>query len=135
MISYRFQDMDHDLDYLLDPERQYSYPWDLSLEDTDAVRHGISACASLSDLAAYVATTALQAQVPGVCILEGPESGDEPLDGDRGEILVLPTSARWIEGELVEKFFEAVATLCDLYWDEQWSFAEVREHAQELLRR
>ena len=103
MISYRFQDMNRDLDHLLEPEQQYSYPWDL------------------------------QAQVPGVCILEGPESGDEPLDGDRGEILVLPTSARWIEGELVDKFFGAVATLCDLYWDEQWGFNEVREYAEELL--
>ena len=133
MISYRFQDMDRDLDRLLEPEQQYSYPWDLSLEDTDAVRHGISACASLSDLAAYVATTALQAQVPGVCILEGPESGDEPLDGDRGEILVLPTSARWIEGELVEKFFEVVATLCDLYWDEGCTWDQLREYARGLL--
>lgn len=133
MISYRFQDMDRDLDYLLDPQRQYSYPWDLSLEDTDAVRHGISACASLSDLAAYVATTAIQATSPGVCVLEGPESEDEPLDGDRGEILVLPTAARWIEGELEERFFKAVDALFGLYWLEGWTWDQLREYARELL--
>nr|DAK38480.1 MAG TPA: hypothetical protein [Caudoviricetes sp.] len=133
MISYRFQDMNRDLDRLLDPQQQYSYPWDLSLEDTDAVRHGISACASLSDLAAYVATTALQAQVPGVCILEGPESEDEPLDGDTGEILVLPTSAHWLDAELEEKFFRAVDALFDLYWLEGWTWDQLREWARKLL--
>lgn len=133
MISYRFQDMNRDLDHLLEPEQQYSYPWDLSLENTDAVRHGISAYASLSDLAAYVACDAIKPIHSRPCILEGPESGDEPLDGDRGEILVLPTSARWLDAGMEEKFFRAVDALFDLYWLKGWTWDQLREYARELL--
>ena len=59
MKAYRFQDKNREIEALLDPEQQFSYPWDLSLEETDAVRHGISACESLADLAAYVACSGL----------------------------------------------------------------------------
>ena len=133
MISYRFQDMDRDLDYLLDPQRQYSYPWDLSLEDTDAVRHGISACASLSDLAAYVASDAVKPIHSRPCILQGSKSSDEGIYSSWGEILVAPTSARWLDAELEERFFKAVDALFDLYWLEGWTWDQLREYARELL--
>lgn len=69
MKAYRFQDKNREIEALLDPEQQFSYSWDLSLEETDAARHGISACESLADLAAYVACSGLQAIDPGLIVL------------------------------------------------------------------
>ena len=132
MKAYRFQDKNRDLEALLDAEQQYSYSWDLSLEETGAVRHGISACESLADLAAYVACSALQATDPGVILIEGPESEDTPLDADQGEILVLPTAARWVDENTEERFFDVVGELADMYYSGQ-PFEAVREVAQDLI--
>lgn len=132
MKAYRFQDKNRSIDALLDAEQQYSYSWDLSLEETDAVRHGISACESLADLAAYVACSALQATDPGVVILEGTESEDTPLDADQGEVLVLPTAARWADEDTETRFFDAVGELADMFYSGQ-SFEAVREAAQDLI--
>ena len=132
MKAYRFQDKNRDIDALLDPEQQYSYSWDLSLEETDAVRHGISACESLADLAAYVACSGLQANDPGLIILEGTESEDAPLDADQGEVLVLPTAARWADEATETRFFDAVGELADMFYSGQ-TFEAVREAAQDLI--
>lgn len=43
------------------------------------------------------ACSALQANAPGLIVLEGTESEDTPLDADQGEVLVLPTAARWAD--------------------------------------
>ena len=132
MKAYRFQDKNRDINALIDPEQQYSYSWDLSLEETDAVRHGISACESLADLAAYVACSALQATDPGVIILDGTESEDMPLDADQGEVLVLPTAARWVDEATENHFFDVVGELADMYYSGT-SFEAVREAAQDLI--
>lgn len=132
MKAYRFQDKNRDIDALLDPEQQYSYSWDLSLEETDAVRHGISACESLADLAAYVACSGLQANDPGLIVLEGTESEDAPLDADQGEVLVLPTAARWADEATETRFFDAVGELVDMFYSGQ-PFEAVREAAQDLI--
>lgn len=132
MKAYRFQDKNREIETLLDPEQQFSYSWDLSLEETDAVRHGISACESLADLAAYVACSGLQAIDPGLIVLEGTESEDTPLDGEMGEVLVLPTAARWADEATEDRFFNVVGDLVDLYYSGQ-SFEAVREAAQDLI--
>lgn len=133
MKAYRFQDKSRSIDALLDAEQQYSYSWDLSLEETDAVRHGISACTSLADLAAYVACSGLQATDPGLIVLEGTESEDTPLDGEMGEVLVLPTAARWADEDTETRFFDAVGELADMYYYGGQSFEAVREAAQDLI--
>ena len=132
MKAYRFQDKNREIEALLDPEQQYSYSWDLSLEETDAVRHGISACESLADLAAYVACSALQATDPGLIVLDGTESEDTPLDADQGEILVLPTTATWADEATEERFFDVVGDLVDMFYSGK-SFEDVREAAQDLI--
>lgn len=132
MKAYRFQDKNRSIDALLNPEQQYSYSWDLSLEETDAVRHGISACESLADLAAYVACSALQANIPGLIVLEGTESEDAPLDADQGEVLVLPTAASWADEATEIRFFDAVGELADMFYGGQ-PFEAVREAAQDLI--
>lgn len=132
MKAYRFQDKSRDIEAMLDAEEQFSYSWCLSLEETDAVRHGISACESLADLAAYVACSALQATDPGVVLLEGVESEDTPLDADQGEILVLPTAARWADEDIEARFFDVVGELADMYYGGH-PFEAVREAAQDLI--
>lgn len=114
MIAYRMQDQSRDVADLLDPEQQWSYPMDGG--DDDAVRRGVSGVETLAGLAAYLACYAIQADVPVLVRIEGPESEDVPCDADAGEVLLLPTSAVVVEDD--EKFFDAVGQLCDAYWED-----------------
>nr|DAK00972.1 MAG TPA: hypothetical protein [Caudoviricetes sp.] len=114
MIAYRMQDQSRDVADLLDPEQQWSYPMDGG--DDDAVRRGISGVETLAGLAAYLACYAIQADVPVLVRIEGPESEDAPCDADAGEVLLLPTSAVVVEDD--ETFFDVVGQLCDAYWED-----------------
>ena len=98
MIAYRIQDKNRGVEYLLDPETQYSWPMDY---DESKVRHGVSGCESIAELAAYWATHAVEAAVPVLVRVEGPQSEDTPLDEEFGEVLVLPETAEVIEGSPV----------------------------------
>lgn len=120
MISYRYQYKGRGLNCLLNPRLQ---------------RSDVSAYTSLSDLAAYVAVEPVKRPHSGVCVLEGAQIEGEALYSNRGEVLVLPTSASWLDPVLEEKFFAAVDVLFDLYWLEDWTWDQLREHAQELLPR
>lgn len=98
MIAYRIQDRKRGVEYLLDPETQYSWPMDY---DESKVRHGVSGCRSIAELAAYWATHSVEASVPVLVRVEGPQSEDTPLDEEFGEVLVLPETAEVIEGSPV----------------------------------
>ena len=87
ITAYRIQSASRDITDLLDPEQQYSFPMD---GDDEMVRHGVSGCASLADLAAYVACYAIEAPVPVLVRITGPASEDTPCDEEDGEVLVLP---------------------------------------------
>lgn len=126
--AYRLQDADRDLDDLLDPEQQYSFP--MSGEDED-VRHGVSGCLTLGDLAAYIATHAIEMDVPVLVRIEGPESEDVPVDGDHGEVLILPVRAERIEDD--EKFFDLVSDLVDMYWEQGLDCAALRDVAADRI--
>ena len=110
MITYRIQQPEHSLDLLLDPETQYSTPWN---GNEDLIRKGVSACASLDDLAAYFAQSGVS--LSDDCLLVAMEShwaGDDDIDADLGAILVIPTAI--VSAELVpESFFLAVADAYD----------------------
>lgn len=131
MIAYRFQRTYRTLDTVFDP--QVRYPTDPDLANLDGGRHAVSAYASLSDLAAYVACDAVKPIHSRPCILEGSKSSDEGIYSSWGEILVAPTSARWLDATLEERFFRAVDALFDLYWLEGWNWDQLREYARELL--
>lgn len=94
MIAYRIQDRKRGVEYLLDPETQYSWP---SNNDESLVRHGVSGCETIEELAAYWATHAVDATDPVLVRVEGPQSEDTPLDEEFGEVLVLPETAEVIE--------------------------------------
>lgn len=94
MIAYRIQDKRRGVEYLLDPETQYSWPMDY---DESKVRHGVSGCETIAELAAYWATHSVEASVPVLVRVEGPQSEDTPLDEEFGEVLVLPEIAEVIE--------------------------------------
>lgn len=94
MIAYRIQDRKRGVEYLLDPETQYSWPMD---HDESKIRHGVSGCESIAELAAYWATHSVEASVPVLVRVEGPQSEDTPLDEEFGEVLVLPETAEVIE--------------------------------------
>lgn len=98
MIAYRIQDKSRGVEYLLYPETQYSWPMDY---DESKVRHGVSGCESIAELAAYWATHAVDATDPVLVRVEGPQSEDTPLDEEFGEVLVLPETAEVIEDTAV----------------------------------
>nr|DAV80080.1 MAG TPA: hypothetical protein [Caudoviricetes sp.] len=128
MIAYRIQDRKRGVEYLLDPETQYSWPSD---EDESKVRHGVSGCKTIEELAAYWATHAVGATDPVLVRVEGPQSEDTPLDWEFGEVLVLPETAEAIEDTPV---FELISYLIDLV-DEDYTltYDQLVEKAEEWL--
>lgn len=110
MIAYRIQDKARGVEYLLDPETQYSWPSD---EDESKVRHGVSGCESIAELAAYWATHSVEAAVPVLIRVEGPQSEDTPLDWEFGEVLVLPETAEVIEDTPVWTLISYLINLVD----------------------
>ena len=128
MIAYRMQDASRDLADLLDAERQHSFPMS---NDDEKVRHGVSGCESLADLAAYIACHAIEADMPVIVVIEGPESEDAALDADDGEVLILPVRAERIEDD--EEFFGLVSDLVDMYWERGLGCAALREIAAERI--
>lgn len=108
MITYRIQDRKRGTEYLLDPETQYSWPMDY---DESKIRHGVSGCETIEELAAYWATHAVAATDPVLVRVEGPQSGDTPLDEEFGEVLVLPETAEVIEDTCV---WDLISYLVDM---------------------
>jgi hypothetical protein len=128
MIAYRIQDKNRGVEYLLDPETQYSWPMD---HDESKIRRGVSGCESIAELAAYWATHSVEASVPVLVRVEGPQSEDTPLDEEFGEVLVLPETAEVIEGSPV---WTLISYLIDLY-DEDYTltYGQLVEKAEEWL--
>lgn len=128
MIAYRIQDKNRGVEYLLNPETQYSWPMS---DDESLVRHGVSGCETIEELAAYWATHAVGATDPVLVRVEGPQSEDTPLDEEFGEVLVLPETAEVIEDSPV---FELISYLIDLY-DEGYTLThdQLLEKAEEWL--
>lgn len=110
MIAFRIQDRKRGVEYLLDPETQYSWPMDY---DESKVRHGVSGCESIAKLAAYWATHSVEAVVPVLVRVEGPQSEDTPLDEEFGEVLVLPETAEVIEDTPVWALISYLGDLVD----------------------
>lgn len=112
MITYRIQDRKRGVDYLLDPETQYSWPMDY---DESKVRRGVSGCETIEELAAYWATHSVEATDPVLVRVEGPQSEDTPLDEEFGEVLVLPETAEVIEDTTVWALISYLIDLVDEY--------------------
>ncbi len=128
MIAYRIQDKGRDIAELLDPECQYSYPMGDFADGQ--VRHGVSGCETLAQLAAYIACYAIQASCPVLVEIEGPASEDEPLDADAGEVLLFPERAEVIADD--EAFFALVSDLVDIRWGGA-EFDDLLEVAEERI--
>lgn len=128
MIAYRIQDRKRGVEYLLNPETQYSWPMDY---DESKIRHGVSGCETIEELAAYWATHAVDATDPVLVRVEGPQSEDTPLDEEFGEVLVLPETAEVIEDSPV---FELIRYLVDCR-DEDYTltYDQLVEKAEEWL--
>ena len=128
MIAYRIQDRKRGIEYLLDPETQYSWPTDY---DESKVRHGVSGCETIEGLAAYWATHAVEASDPVLVRVEGPQSEDTPLDEEFGEVLVLPETAEVIEDSPV---WALISYLIDLV-DEDYTltYDQLVEKAEEWI--
>ena len=128
MIAYRIQDKKRGVEYLLNPETQYSWPMDY---DESKIRHGVSGCETIEELAAYWATHAVDATDPVLVRVEGPQSEDTPLDDEFGEVLVLPETAEVIEDSPV---FELISYLVDCR-DEDYTltYDQLVEKAEEWL--
>lgn len=128
--AYRIQSATRSIADLLDPEQQYSFPMG---EDDEMVRHGVSGCLTLSDLAAYIATHAIISGAGGPVLarIEGPLSEDTPCDEEDGEVLLLPTCAEIVEDDAA--FFDLVSALVDLHWEQGLDCPALREVAAERL--
>lgn len=128
MIAFRIQDRKRGVEYLLDPETQYSWPSD---EDESKVRHGVSGCETIEELAAYWATHTVDATDPVLVRVEGPQSEDTPLDEEFGEVLVLPETAEVIEDTPVWSIISYLADLVDE--DYTLTYDQLVEKAEEWL--
>lgn len=126
--AYRIQSASRPVADLLDPEQQYSFPMD---EDDAMVRHGVSGCATLADLAAYIACYAIEAPAPVLVRIVGPTSEDTPCDEEDGEVLLLPTSAEVVENDAA--FFDLVSDLVDLHWERGLDCRSLRDLAAERI--
>ena len=130
ITAYRIQSAGRDVNDLLDPEQQYSFPMD---EDDAMVRRGVSGCLTLADLAAYTATHAISSGAGGPVLVrsEGPLSGDTPCDEEDGEVLLLPTRAEVVEDDA--EFFDLVSELVDMHWEQGLDCTAPREVAAERI--
>lgn len=128
ITAYRIQAANRDLADLLDPEQQYSFPMSQAEE---IIRRGVSGCETLSDLAAYVASHAIEAPFPVLVRVTGPLSGDTPCDEADGEVLVLPARAEVIGDD--GAFFDLVGELADLHYEQGLGCARLREIAAERI--
>lgn len=128
MIAYRIQDKNRGVGYLLDPETQYSWPMS---DDESLVRHGVSCCETIEELAAYWSLEAVYATEPVLVRVEGPQSEDDPIRAHWGEVLVLPETAEVIEDSPV---FELISYLVDCR-DEDYTltYGQLVEKAEEWL--
>ena len=126
--AYRIQSASRDVNDLLDPEQQFSFPMD---GDDALVRHGVSGCLTLADLAAYVACYAVLTASPVLVRIEGPLSDDVPYDEEDGEVLLLPTSADVVEDD--DAFFDLVSDLVDMRWEQDLDCTALREITNERL--
>lgn len=130
MIAYRIQDRKRGVEYLLNPETQYSWPSD---EDESKVRYGVSGCETIEKLAAYWATHSVGAYDPVLVRVEGPQSEDTPLDEEFGEVLVLPETAEAIEDTCV---WPLISYLVDLYdEDHTLTYGQLVELAEEWVEK
>nr|DAT82832.1 MAG TPA: hypothetical protein [Caudoviricetes sp.] len=127
MIAYRIQDKDRNVADLTVAANQYSYPMSGADEE---VRHGISGCRTLAELAAYVATSGIDAGSPVLVKIEGPKSPDRPVDATLGEVLILPETAEIIDDD--EEFFEVVGELVDMFYSGA-DFDDVLEAAEDRI--
>ena len=127
MIAYRIQDKDRNVADLTVAENQWSYPMGGADEE---VRKGISGCRTLAELAAYVATSGIDAGSPVLVKIEGPKSSDRPVDAAEGEVLLLPETAEVIADD--EAFFEVVGELVDMFYSGA-DFDDVLEAAEDMI--
>lgn len=127
MIAYRIQDKSREVADLTVADNQWSYPMGGADEE---VRRGVSGCRTLAELAAYVATTGIDAGSPVLVKIEGPKSSDRPVDAASGEVLILPETAEVIDDD--EEFFEVVGDLVDMFYSGS-DFDEVLEAAEEMI--
>lgn len=127
MIAYRIQDKNREVAYLTVSENQYSYPMSGTDEE---VRRGVSGCRTLAELAAYVATSGIDAGSPVLVKIEGPKSPDRPVDASFGEVLILPETAEVIDDD--EEFFEVVGELVDMFYSGA-DFDDVLEAAEDRI--
>jgi hypothetical protein len=127
MIAYRIQDKDRNVADLTVAENQWSYPMGGADEE---VRKGISGCRTLAELAAYVATSGIDAGSPVLVKIEGPKSSDRPVDASFGEVLILPEAAEVIDDD--EEFFEVVGELVDMFYSGA-DFDDVLEAAEDRI--
>lgn len=133
MITYRMQDKSRDLNDLINPEQQYSFP--MSGAD-EAVRHGVSGMDTLSELAAYISVMAIESTEPILVRIDGPESEDTPCDAWMGERLTLPESADIIDAATTDRFFTLVSDLIDWQYETGRvgieSYSAIRDHAEDV---
>ena len=127
MITYRIQDKSREVADLTVADNQWSYPMGGADEE---VRRGVSGCRTLAELAAYVATSGIDAGSPVLVKIEGPKSSDRPVDAASGEVLILPETAEVIDDD--EEFFEVVGDLVDMFYSGS-DFDEVLEAAEEMI--
>jgi hypothetical protein len=110
---FRIQTADRDPADLLIAENQVSYHWN-EIDSTEYTRRGVSVCATLEDLARYLAGSGIPYGAGEWVIVElaGPISDDTPYDAEYGEILIHPTEIVSVR-PMDDEFFELIGKAYD----------------------
>lgn len=110
---YRIQTADRDPADLLAPENQVSYHWN-EIDSPEYTRQGVSVCATLEDLARYLAGSGIPYGAGEWVIVElaGEVSDDTPYDAEYGEILIHPTEIVSVR-PMDDEFFELIGKAYD----------------------
>ena len=113
MSYYRIQTSAYPVEMILDPEHQTSENY----SNPEDIRAGKSVCASIEDLAEYLAQTGIPFDDSYLLVeVEGYASDDEDADAHMGAMLIHPTriiSAELLSDEFFEMINEAFENLTD----------------------
>lgn len=122
MIFYRIQSAGRDAQALLDPTSWESrcYGGGTWIDDPETgesvedVRRGISSCASVEDLAAYIAGSAIEWGIDPVLLeMEADIADDDDHDADRGAVLVWPTRIATVTDLDDTDFYDRINAILD----------------------
>lgn len=106
---YRLHDENRDHEAICDEANWESRRY--GNDPTEDVRHGVSACESIEELAQYMATHGIECGRPVLVVYEGDEADEEDHDAADGAVLTWPQRIIGVYGDGTPEWDEFDAAL------------------------